>query len=62
MCDYIVSLFNIDLRFLFIADFDANTDDYVSKPIKPKVIVSRIYALLRRITDPIPLYYLEKTY
>jgi len=31
-----------------IAGFDAGADDYVSKPIKPKVLISRIKALLRR--------------
>lgn len=32
-----------------IAGFDAGGDDYVTKPIKPKVLVSRIKALLKRI-------------
>ncbi|MDC0099858.1 response regulator transcription factor [Crocinitomicaceae bacterium] len=31
-----------------IAGFDAGGDDYVKKPIKPKVIISRIKAILRR--------------
>lgn len=31
-----------------IAGFDAGGDDYISKPIKPKVLISRINALLRR--------------
>jgi len=31
-----------------IAGFDAGADDYVSKPIKPRVLVSRVKALLRR--------------
>ena len=31
-----------------IAGFDAGGDDYVSKPIKPRVLVSRINAILRR--------------
>ena len=31
-----------------IAGFDAGADDYISKPIKPRVLVSRIKALLRR--------------
>jgi len=34
-----------------IAGFDAGADDYVTKPIKPKVFVSRIKALLRRIDN-----------
>ena len=32
-----------------IAGLDAGGDDYVSKPIKPKVLISRINALLRRL-------------
>tara|TARA_B110000285_G_C14946014_1_gene524354 strand:+ start:119 stop:796 length:678 start_codon:yes stop_codon:yes gene_type:complete len=31
-----------------IAGFEAGGDDYVSKPVKPRVLVSRIKALLRR--------------
>ncbi|MFT5780162.1 MAG: two-component system alkaline phosphatase synthesis response regulator PhoP [Crocinitomicaceae bacterium] len=31
-----------------IAGLDAGADDYVSKPIKPRVLISRIKALLRR--------------
>jgi len=33
-----------------IAGFGAGADDYISKPIKPKVLVSRISAFLRRST------------
>jgi two-component system alkaline phosphatase synthesis response regulator PhoP len=31
-----------------IAGFDAGADDYINKPIKPRVFISRIKALLRR--------------
>ena len=31
-----------------IAGFEAGADDYITKPIKPKVFVSRVRALLRR--------------
>jgi two-component system, OmpR family, alkaline phosphatase synthesis response regulator PhoP len=31
-----------------IAGFDAGADDYIAKPIKPKVLISRIKALLKR--------------
>ena len=31
-----------------IAGFEAGADDYIAKPIKPKVLVSRVRALLRR--------------
>jgi two-component system alkaline phosphatase synthesis response regulator PhoP len=32
-----------------VAGFDAGADDYIAKPIKPKVLVSKVKALLRRI-------------
>ncbi|CAN5176866.1 response regulator transcription factor [soil metagenome] len=32
-----------------IAGFEAGADDYINKPIKPRVLISRIKALLRRI-------------
>ena len=32
-----------------VAGFDAGADDYISKPIKPKVLVSKVQALLRRL-------------
>lgn len=31
-----------------IAGFDAGADDYITKPIKPRVLISRVQALLRR--------------
>ncbi len=31
-----------------IAGFDAGADDYITKPIKPKLFISRVQALLRR--------------
>lgn len=32
-----------------MAGFDAGADDYITKPIKPKVLVSKVNALLRRL-------------
>lgn len=32
-----------------IAGFEAGADDYITKPIKPKLLVSRIKALLKRV-------------
>ena len=32
--------------FSYVAAFEADTDDYVTKPIKPKVLVSKVKALL----------------
>ena len=34
-----------------VAGFDAGADDYITKPIKPKLLVSKIKALLRRLKD-----------
>jgi two-component system alkaline phosphatase synthesis response regulator PhoP len=34
-----------------IAGFDAGADDYITKPIKPKLFISRIQALLRRYKE-----------
>lgn len=40
-----------------IAGFDAGADDYITKPIKPRVLVSRVKALLRRgAGDGSPVY------
>ena len=34
-----------------VAAFDAGADDYVTKPVKPKILVSKVKALLRRLRD-----------
>ena len=37
-----------------IAGFEAGADDYITKPIKPKLLVSRVKALLKRFSNPSP--------
>lgn len=37
-----------------LAGFDAGADDYIQKPIKPKVLVSKVKALLRRSKEQQP--------
>ena len=32
-----------------VAGFDAGADDYITKPIKPRLLVSRVKAILRRV-------------
>ena len=36
-----------------VAGFEAGADDYITKPIKPKVLVSKIKSLLRRLNTKI---------
>ncbi len=36
-----------------MAGFDAGADDYITKPIKPKVLVSKVKSLLRRFKEPV---------
>lgn len=58
----IPSLYHTTIAFLTargedysqIAGFEAGGDDYITKPIKPKVLISRIKALLKRSHAPLP--------
>ena len=52
-----------------IAGFDAGADDYITKPVKPRILTSRVKALLRRyrpggaITEPdapLPDLYIDR--
>ncbi|PQB05835.1 response regulator transcription factor [Aureitalea marina] len=35
-----------------VAGFEAGADDYITKPVKPKVLKSKVKALLRRFKEP----------
>jgi two-component system alkaline phosphatase synthesis response regulator PhoP len=35
--------------YSMLAGYDAGADDYIAKPIKPKVLISKVNALLRRL-------------
>jgi two-component system alkaline phosphatase synthesis response regulator PhoP len=37
--------------YSLVAGLDAGADDYIAKPIKPRVLVSKVNALLRRYSD-----------
>jgi len=37
--------------YSYVAAFDAGADDYVTKPIKPKVLLSKVKGLLRRFDN-----------
>jgi two-component system, OmpR family, alkaline phosphatase synthesis response regulator PhoP len=37
--------------YSLVAGFEAGADDYIAKPIKPKVLVSKVKALLRRLKE-----------
>ena len=43
-----------------IAGLDAGADDYIAKPVKPKVLLSRLNALLRRSKTVAPLKFENK--
>lgn len=45
---YIVFLTARSEEYSELAGFEAGADDYISKPIKPRVLLSRIKAILRR--------------
>jgi len=48
--DVIVAFFTArGEEFSQLAGFDAGADDYITKPVKPKILVSKVNSLLRRL-------------
>ena len=45
-----------------IKGLDSGADDFITKPISPKVLISRVNALFRRITERRKRYYNSRKY
>ncbi len=44
-------------EFSVVAGFDAGADDYISKPFRPRELISRMRNVLRRRNNPVPISY-----
>jgi two-component system alkaline phosphatase synthesis response regulator PhoP len=44
-----------------IAGFEAGADDYITKPIRPRLLISKVESLLRRLTNSIAASAIEST-
>ncbi len=46
--------------YSLLAGFEAGADDYIQKPIKPKILVSKVKSLLRRFSNVVEVVQNEK--
>lgn len=44
-----------------IAGFEAGADDYITKPVRPRLLISKVESLLRRLENPVSVNTIETT-
>jgi len=44
-----------------IAGFEAGADDYITKPVRPRLLISKVESLLRRLDKPVSINTVENS-